>query len=247
MENLTEYRRLAGISPEINEAWGEHAKADPKAIAKAASPDEMIKLLENLKRLSKEYQATGAKLWDLFTKQLAAGVRDLGIPVSDIFVAMSTMMSTGQSLGYAQRGPLSALKAFDFHIDQGIEAEKALKSQTRFAGEEVTEELSDKLDKKIKSKANADLEAQGLDGNKSFRSIGQGINAITGVLEKHGIELDDVPSADLFRGDDGRRTLHLAWTNKDDAFSPKSISNSMLAFQWHKHQSGNYELIAYLS
>lgn len=100
---------------------------------------------------------------------------------------------------------------------------------------------------KARAKANADLSSSGLDGNKSFKSIGTAINAITAALDQNGLELDDVPSADLFRGDSGRRTLRVAWSNPDDAFSPDSIENTMLSIQWYKHQSGNYEVTAYLS
>ncbi len=101
--------------------------------------------------------------------------------------------------------------------------------------------------KKIKAQATDDLNSAGLDGNKSFKTFGAAMNAITAALDKNGIELDDVPSADLFKGDSGRRTMRLAWSNPDDAFSPESIGNSMLSIQWSKHQSGNYEVTAYLS
>lgn len=100
---------------------------------------------------------------------------------------------------------------------------------------------------KARAKTNDSLNSAGLDGNKSFRTFGAAMNAITAALDKNGLELDDVPSADLFKGDSGRRTLRVAWSNPDDVMSPESIENTMISIQWSKHQSGNYEVTAYLS
>ena len=101
--------------------------------------------------------------------------------------------------------------------------------------------------KKLKDKMNDALNKSGLDGNKSFESIGKAINAITAVLSTGGMELDDVPSADLFKGAQGRRTFRIAKSNTDDPFSPESLDNTMLVIQWYTHASGNKEVTAYLS
>lgn len=109
---------------------------------------------------------------------------------------------------------------------------------------------------KIRSEFGRRAKHKGLDGNGRFPSIGRAINAIHGILQedydvgggvKMSMELDDVPSADLFRGDDGSRMLHLAFRT-EDPFSPLPISNSMLVISWHYiKERDNYEVLAYLS
>lgn len=109
---------------------------------------------------------------------------------------------------------------------------------------------------KIKSEFGRRAKKLGLDGNGRFQSIGKAINAIHGALQdeydlgqgvKVAMELDDVPSADLFRGDDGSRTLRIAFKTADP-FAPQPISNSLLAISWHYIREGDhYEVLAYLS
>jgi len=103
------------------------------------------------------------------------------------------------------------------------------------------------LDSAIRSRLNADLSHAGLDGNRSFHTVGQGLSAIGEVLAKHGLEWDSTLSAHLFMGDSGERTLDIAFSNETDPFSPVSITNSMVRVAWYKHQSGRYEITAYLS
>lgn len=98
-----------------------------------------------------------------------------------------------------------------------------------------------------RQKVNADLRKKGLEGNGRFRSISHGLSTIHDVMGKHGLELDDVFSADLFRGPKGDRTFHIAFSNPQDSFSPVSIHNSLLKIQWHRHDNGRYEMLAYLS
>lgn len=104
-----------------------------------------------------------------------------------------------------------------------------------------------RLDNTTRQKVNADLMKKGLDGNRSFQRIGQALNVIAQVLEDSGLEQAEVFSADRFRRDDGRANFDIALSNPTDPFSPTDISNSMLAITWHRHDSGNYEVIAYLS
>lgn len=104
-----------------------------------------------------------------------------------------------------------------------------------------------KLDSKTRQKANSDLSKAGLDGNGRFKRIGEGLNAIAKVLSRHGLEEDAVFSADLFRGQKGRRTFEIAFSNADDPFSPETIDNSLLVVQWHQFETGAYEILAYLS
>ena len=115
---------------------------------------------------------------------------------------------------------------------------------------------SGKVTPKIKAEFGRRAKKLGLDGNGRFPSIGRALNAIHGALQeeydlgggvKVSMELDDIPSADLFRGDDGSRALHIAFKTSDP-FSPNPISNSMLAISWHYiKERDNYEVLVYLS
>jgi hypothetical protein len=105
-----------------------------------------------------------------------------------------------------------------------------------------------KLATSLKSKINKDLIKAGLDGNGRFRKVGEAINVASGVLQKHGLEEDDVFSADRFRGDSGTANFHMAFTNTEDPFSPEPITNSMLAVQWHFFaETSRYEVLMYMS
>jgi hypothetical protein len=104
-----------------------------------------------------------------------------------------------------------------------------------------------RLESSVRSRVNVALDQAGLDGNKSFQTFGQGLAAVGGILGKFGLEWDETLNAHNFRGDSGQATLRIAFTNEADSFSPQSISNSMVRLGWYKHQSGNYEITAYLS
>ena len=113
-----------------------------------------------------------------------------------------------------------------------------------------------KVTPKIRTEFGRRAKKVGLDGNGRFPSIGRAINAIHRVLQEDydlgggvqaSMELDDVPNADLFRGDDGSRTLRIAFRT-EDPFSPVPIHNSMLSISWHYiKERDNYEVLAYLS
>ena len=107
---------------------------------------------------------------------------------------------------------------------------------------------SQRTRRKTQQKVNQDLTKAGLDGNGRFRRIGEAIGAIAKVLGRHGLEEDDVFNVDLFRGNDGRRTFAIAYSNPDDPFSPESVGNSMLVIQWHRfEETDQLEVISYLS
>lgn len=105
----------------------------------------------------------------------------------------------------------------------------------------------DRLDPKLRSRVNQDLTRAGFGGRVRFRSMGSAMNAATGVLDKHGLELDDVATASRFLAKSGSTTFSMAFTNEADPFSPESINNSMLAIQWTELEPGRFEVIAYLS
>jgi secreted PhoX family phosphatase len=99
----------------------------------------------------------------------------------------------------------------------------------------------------LRAKTNQELERAGFDGNGRFSRIGQALGDIVKVLEKNGIQQADVFNADLFSAASGRRTFGIETINRDDAFSPTAIENSMLVIQWHTLDHGALEVIAYLS
>jgi hypothetical protein len=108
------------------------------------------------------------------------------------------------------------------------------------------------LDRRTREQINAALAEAGLDGNGNFRGPSHGIAATFNVLDDFGITVDDVTgpmlSGDLFMGDSGKRTINLGVPVPDQPFMPPTpIENSMLVFSWYKRQSGNYEILAYVS
>jgi hypothetical protein len=103
-----------------------------------------------------------------------------------------------------------------------------------------------KLDKSMRQQANRDLERAGLDGNGRFQKIGQALSVAFKVLEKYGIDPDEVLSADRHRAPSGTWPIDLAFSNPEDSFSPVSIRNSVLHFAW-TDLGDKYEVVAYLS
>lgn len=87
----------------------------------------------------------------------------------------------------------------------------------------------------------------GLDGNTRFMKPQHGFSKAVEVLAEHGIELDEVVNAWLFNRDSGKLQVDVAFTNKDDPFSPISIRNSMLVLTYHKLAEDKFEVIAYMS
>lgn len=105
-----------------------------------------------------------------------------------------------------------------------------------------------KLPTTLKNKIAQDFRKAGLDGNGRFAKPQHGTARAVDILSEHGIEIDDVLSADRFRDkESGRFNLHLAFTNKEDAFSPETISNSMLSVSYYQVAPNKYEVLVYLS
>lgn len=88
----------------------------------------------------------------------------------------------------------------------------------------------------------------GMDGNGRFKSPNEALTEAGKILNSAGLEWDEViNSYPLRHAPKGNMNVTLAITNKDDPFSPVSIQNSMLAFQWYQLDGGMYEVVAYLS
>lgn len=104
-----------------------------------------------------------------------------------------------------------------------------------------------RLDNRLKSDINRSLRKAGFDGKGRWQKIGQALNVAFGVLAKHGLEADETLSAWSFPEEGGSHAVEVAFSNEEDAFSPVSISNSMIAFQWTVLRPRHVEVIAYMS
>ncbi len=105
-----------------------------------------------------------------------------------------------------------------------------------------------RLDSGTKSKANRALIRAGLDGNTYYRKAEHGFQKALQVLsDQFHLEQDGVGNSFVFTQPSGRLTQDLAFSNLQDPFSPVSIDNSMLVLTFHQMQSGNFEVVAYLS
>jgi hypothetical protein len=99
----------------------------------------------------------------------------------------------------------------------------------------------------MKNAATASLIKAGMDGNGRFRSPGDALSKIGNVLSLQGMEWGEVIQSFPLKQPSGNMSIRLAITNPADPFSPTDISNSVLAFQWYQLESGQYEVVAYLS
>jgi len=114
---------------------------------------------------------------------------------------------------------------------------------------EAKKSIGAKLDKKLGSKINDDLRKAGFDGNGRFKSHGDAVNKIHGVLDKHDIQIADVVSADIFREKEKGTHLFNLEFKTDDPHSPQSVSNVGLNVSWHDltGKDNQYEVVAYIT
>ena len=104
------------------------------------------------------------------------------------------------------------------------------------------------LDRKTRSRANRALVKAKLDGNGRFRKPEHAYSQALNVLATFGIELDEVVSSHLFQARPGGSVIvHLAFSNLEDSFSPTSVGNSTLFFQFTELREDMFEAVAYLS
>lgn len=103
-----------------------------------------------------------------------------------------------------------------------------------------------KLTPAIRNKIAKDFKKAGLDGNGRFRKPEEGYSKAVDIISKYGLELDGIPDSHRFRGDKGSVTVDLAWSNKEDPFSPTSI-NSMLAVSFYKLEDDKFEVLTYIT
>jgi hypothetical protein len=98
----------------------------------------------------------------------------------------------------------------------------------------------------IRQGINEALVSNGFDGNGRFRSLGEAVNRIHGILSESAIEIADIVDAWGLVGDKGHKTYNLQFIT-DDPFRPEEIRNSMLVFSWYFHGEESYEVLVYLS
>ena len=103
------------------------------------------------------------------------------------------------------------------------------------------------LDRSTRNRIAKAFTRAGLDGNGKFRKPQEGYSRALDLLRDFDIEMDDVPSSHLFNGDSGRLSIHLAFTNLEDAFSPTPIKNAMLVITFYQRDKNNFEVLAYIS
>lgn len=109
---------------------------------------------------------------------------------------------------------------------------------------------SERLDRGLRMKINADLERYGLDGNGRFRSPQEGYSRAAEVMQRHGVTVDGLVSSHLFtpRPSGTVRSDIEFISTSDDPFMPGTpISNSILYLQYHEVSEGRFEVVAYLS
>ena len=110
--------------------------------------------------------------------------------------------------------------------------------------------IAEKIDNRLRQQINADLSAQGLDGNGRFPESDSGVSIIWEVLDKYGLVIGEVVSKNLFLGDEGRRNLDIQKKTPDpqDPFTPGGdIDNTTVVYTWYQREPDNFEILAYLS
>jgi len=178
-------------------------------------------------------------------KDLDWGVKKLDKALDDIEEVLIHWDPKGSTPGLADGHPNVAESASIMRqVGKILGPQVAKLKRMKFGRAKVRGKL---LDRKLKNLIAHAFKFEGLDGNKFFRKAQDGYSKALGVLQDYGIEMDEVVSSHLFNPPEGRISINLAWTNKEDMFSPESIPNSMLVVTFHQMESGKFEVIAYLS
>lgn len=131
------------------------------------------------------------------------------------------------------------------------ESAEILKDRNRFASvvasRYIRAQSAQKLEPQTRQSVNKRLIAVGLDGNGRFTKPEHGYMRAVDVLAEFGIELDEVVNSFSFKPPSNQFSVHLAYTNREDLFSPIEIRNSKLAIHYTEVSPGRFEVLAYLS
>ena len=179
------------------------------------------------------------KLWDKMEQSIedaTFSAMNAQAKIQEAVHILETYIKTNDE--FFVRGYRSTLPKIEKDLSDVVKTLKAI------AIKEMSFTSSQKLNQSVKSKITNALSKAGLDGNKSFERLGIGLSVISEVLSKFGIEHDIFTGID---GKEGRKNIDLSFSNPEDAFSPEEISNAMLVLTWHQHESGRYEMVAYIS
>lgn len=108
--------------------------------------------------------------------------------------------------------------------------------------------LKPKIDRKTRWFIATAFDRAGLDGNGRFVKPEKGYVAAVDVLSDFGIEIDEVVNTHSFaRRPSGSLHIALAFTNREDSFSPISIPDTELIISYHELAPDRFEVLAYLS
>lgn len=99
----------------------------------------------------------------------------------------------------------------------------------------------------IRHRINEDMARAGLDGNGNFRGPGHGVATAFDVLHPYGISVQTMVSGHDVATKNGRITIPVGYPVADMFMPPIEIVNSVLVMTWHQRESGNYEIVAYMS
>jgi hypothetical protein len=124
----------------------------------------------------------------------------------------------------------------------------ATKVALRFAAEKSQDISKGVLSRELRQSINKALVHNGLDGNGRFEKPEKAYSMAVDIMSSFGVELDTVVSSHLFRArPSGTFTVHVAFTNPEDSFSPIPISNSVLYLQFTELRKDAFEAVAYMS
>ena len=111
------------------------------------------------------------------------------------------------------------------------------------------------LDNTTKRHINQQFKAQGLDENKGFETATQGYSKSWEVLAEFGLHVSAVVDSHLFvdrstedgKADDGSVFLRMAFKDPHDTFNEVPVKNSLLAFSFHRKETGQFGCHVYVS
>lgn len=111
------------------------------------------------------------------------------------------------------------------------------------------------IDRSTRESINRQLRKAGLDGNKRFPEVGDGLRIAGEIMRAHGIDYAGILSGDIFLGGQGSRNITVEFVPEYDPpeLAGREVENSTLAFSWYKEggigtgQERKYELLAYMS
>lgn len=200
--------------------------------------------------VEKKAEVAGAAL-----DNLIAFIQDTGEPVGKSIVGINELCRSrariaklSKEAGMTPKDVKAMLKEVGETMSAGEGEVEAVAELLLNPGGRRRRNASGRLSAAAKRKINADLIAAGFDGNGRFKTMTAALSTLKGVLSKHGIEEDEVFSADRFRYPSGQESFRVAFSNREEPMSPQSIDNASISWQWHRHKDTTdlYEIVSYV-